>query len=140
MVTKASLLIFLIAERNTVLDKPDGLSIYARLFDSKNLEWKDNPEYNLTYLEMQEKWFNHHLKAMGHVFLNEVYDNLGFDRTSNGAIVGWMVNPKESDGYINFGLFNVRNNAFINGIELNVWLDFNVDGVIYDKLPTDKET
>lgn len=112
------------------MDKPDGLSVYARLFDETNSEWKNNVEHNRMFLEEQERWVNHKLRRDGFVFLNEVYQALGFERTSIGQITGWLVNPQEGDGYIDFGLFEQRNKED----SPNFWLDFNVDGIIYDKI------
>jgi hypothetical protein len=70
------------------------------------------------------------------VFLNDVYDMLGIPRSKAGAVVGWIVS-ENGDNFINFGVFDGRQEVirdFVNGIEGAILLDFNVDGVIYDKL------
>lgn len=113
-----------------------GSSIYARIFDEYNQNWNPTPEYNKMFLRAQQFYVNDLLHARGHVFLNDVYDLLGIDRTSAGAVVGWMI-TKESDCYIDFGLFlgeTAEQKNFINGFEQSIFLDFNVDGVIYDKI------
>jgi Family of unknown function (DUF6353) len=48
-------------------------------------------------------------------------------------VVGWL-RDGEGDCYIDFGLFDEKNERFALGWEQSIWLDFNVDGVIYDKL------
>ena len=74
------------------------------------------------------------LHARGHVLLNDVYDAIGIDRTSAGAIVGWVVS-EDGDNFIDFGIYDLpRSSRFVNGTEHSVLLDFNVDGVIYDKI------
>jgi hypothetical protein len=43
----------------------------------------------------------------------------------------------ETDNYINFGIFDGTTEVlrdFVNGLEGAILLDFNVDGVIYNKL------
>lgn len=120
-------------ETKTLLDQ---YSTYARFFDEMCPDWKRNPEYNLIFLRAQQNWANDLLRARGHVFLNEVYDMLGIPRTKAGAVVGWVIGH-EGDNYIDFGLFNGENSAardFVNGRERSILLDFNVDGVIYDKI------
>lgn len=110
-------------------------SMYARFYDSSCREWTKNAEYNMMFLRSQQSMFNDMLKARGHVFLNEVYDALGLERTKAGAVVGWMIS-KDGDNFVDFGIYetSVRNQAFVNGYEPTVLLDFNVDGVIYDKI------
>lgn len=111
-------------------------SIYARFFDEYNRNWNRNPEYNMAFLKAQQNYANDMLLARGHVFLNEVYDSLGMERTTAGAVVGWVVS-KDGDNYIDFGIFNGKNErarVFVNGGEPSILLDFNVDGVIYDKI------
>jgi hypothetical protein len=65
------------------------------------------------------------------VFLNDVYDLLGMDRTPAGAVVGWV--KGHGDGYITFMLDDNKREVydFFEGNEKSVWLDFNVDGVVY---------
>ena len=121
---------------------PDGASIYAKWFDQFNLNWSKDPEINKLFLRSQQNWLNDLLYARGHLFLNEVYDSLGFDHTQAGAVVGWMLNP-DSDNFIDFGVFNSTGDRgirdFVNGREGSVLLDFNVDGLIYDKIDNNKE-
>jgi len=112
---------------------PPDLSGYARCFDELNPMWNDDAEINLTILKGVQRTYNDILKARGYVFLNEVYDALGFERTKAGQIVGWCIG--NGDGYIDFGIFNPNNPAarrFVNGFEKAIFLDFNVDGPIID--------
>lgn len=115
------------------LVNPLHISPYAKFFDEYSVNWVKNPEYNRIFLEVQQAYANHRLKAFGHVFLNEVYDMLGVPRSKAGAVVGWL-NGGDGDDYISFGVFDAWNSAFVNGVEPSILLDFNVDGVIYDKI------
>ena len=120
---------------------PDHLySQYARFFDEANINWDKSPEQNMYFLKMVQNQMNDKLKARGHVFLNEVYDALGFDRSEAGQLVGWVWNKDNTameagDGYIDFGIFDGNDyakRAFVNGDERSILLDFNIDGMIYD--------
>jgi hypothetical protein len=112
---------------------PRRISPYARFFDEYSPNWVRNPEYNRTFLEIQQKYANDRLASVGTVFLNEVYDWLGLPRSKAGAVVGWFYGG-DGDGYINFGIYDAWNSQFIAGNEPSILLDFNVDGVIYDKI------
>lgn len=118
--------------------KLSDYSDYSRLFDEMNPNWSDSPEINKYFLRQAEAWCNNKLKAQGHLFLNEVYDQLGYDHTSAGSVVGWVLG--NGDDYVDFGLFDINDktkeakSAFINNAEKSVIIDFNVDGVIYDKI------
>lgn len=119
---------------NVDKDNPLG-SPYAKFFDESCPDWDKNPNFNMTFLKIQEGIANNLLHERGHLFLNEVYDMLGFERTPAGAVVGWV--DGFGDSYVDFGLYNQDSKAtrrFVNGIENVVMLDFNVDGVIYDKI------
>lgn len=122
---------------------PDGASIYARFFDEYNANWSKDPEINLIFIRCQQQYLNDLLHARGHVFLNEAYDALGMDRSSAGSVVGWhMACHGEGDNYIDFGVFRGDTQEardFVNGRERSILLDFNVDGVIYDKIDTPRE-
>jgi hypothetical protein len=121
---------------------PRGASQYARFFDELAQDWNRDPELNLYYLKCQQNYLNDLLRARGHVFLNEVYDRIGVPRSKAGAVVGWvMTNDGSTDNYIDFGIFDGEDNHkvrdFVNGREGAILLDFNVDGVIYDKIEQD---
>jgi hypothetical protein len=116
------------ATAKTPLNSP-----YARFFDSSCSDFSKSPDRNMSFLTGVQDHFNDLLRINHNVFLNEVYDALGFDRTPIGALVGWTDNG-DGDGYIDFGLFNKDNHRFVNRYEPVVLLDFNVDGVIYDKI------
>lgn len=111
---------------------PTKHSIYARIFDESSIHWQKNAEMNRIFIQVQQSYFNDRLQVYGHVFLNEVYDHLGFDRTPQGAIVGWVRNSENGDGYIDFGMYDAENSLFVNGMERSIVLDFNVDGIIYN--------
>ena len=112
---------------------PNRRSMYARFFDAGSEHWANNAELNKLFLLAQQNYANNLLIARGHLFLNEVYDMLGLDRSCPGAVVGWVVG-KEGDNYVDFGIFDVMSNGLVNGYEPRILLDFNVDGVIYDKI------
>lgn len=112
---------------------PNGMSVYSKFFDEANANWVKNPELNRLFVQCQQNYLNHLLQSRGHVFLNEAYDALGIERSTAGQVVGWVMG-NGGDNYIDFGLFEVQNAAFVNGWERTILLDFNVDGVIYDKI------
>lgn len=115
---------------------PDGPSGYAKLFgkDTTN-NWNAEPSYNVLFLRSIQNYLNDRLQARGHVFLNEAYDDLGLERTPAGAVVGW-VRDGNGDGFIDFGIFDEtmqpKHFDFFTGREDSIWLDFNVDGVVYN--------
>lgn len=111
------------------------LSPYARFFDELSPNWKKQAEYNLYFLRCQQIYANDMLRGRGHVFLNEVYDMLGIPRSKAGAVVGWVIS-KDGDNLIDFGIYDpsLEKRMFVNGGENAILLDFNVDGVIYDKI------
>jgi len=111
-------------------------SPYARFFDETSSNWQPTPAYNQMFIKCQQDFANDMLNARGHLFLNEVYDALGLPRSREGAVVGW-VKRGSGDGYVDFGVFEgdlYKATRFINGDDDAVLLDFNVDGVIYDKI------
>lgn len=117
-----------------------GASPYARFFskDTSNA-WSPEPEYNLFFLRSAQMFANDRLKAKGHVFLNEIFDDLGLERTKAGAVTGWVKNnPRGGDGYIDFGIFDGdkrdQMHDFVTGREDVILLDFNVDGIVHDLL------
>jgi hypothetical protein len=125
-------------EKSVKLTVPGDPSIYARFFDESSSSWNREPEYNFIFLKAQQNYANDLLNSRGHIFLNEVYDLLGLERSIAGSVVGWLRSSNGStDNYVDFGIFNGRSEKardFVNGFEGSILLDFNVDGVIYDKI------
>lgn len=115
----------------------NGSSIYAKFFDEGSPNWDKRSGYNLMFLRSIQAQMNNKLHAEGFVFLNEVYEALGLKRTSEGAVVGWVLDGGNSDNYIDFGCWDGSKQEFrdfVNGWNSAILLDFNVDGVIYDKI------
>ena len=114
----------------------DALSPYARFFDESSSSFQKDAEMNRLFVECQQNFANNLLYARGHVFLNDVYDMLGLERSSAGAVVGWVLSDavNSGDNYIDFGIYSTHNETFLKSWEPRVLLDFNVDGVVYDKI------
>lgn len=107
----------------------------SRFFDSSNPNWDKNPSFSMMFLRGRQNYFNDLLHTRGHVFLNEVYDELGFPHTPEGAVLGWI--EGEGDDCIDFGLYDLDKDKvrrFVNGLDNVILLEFNHDGVIWDKI------
>ena len=116
---------------------PNTISDYAKIWHEGNTGWTKDPEYNFMFLKRQQAYASERLKCNGHLFLNEVYDMLGFPRTKAGNIVGWVYDEENPNGdnFVDFGIIDIHDKtkiAFVNGYERSVLLDFNVDGPIID--------
>lgn len=121
-----------------VIKTPSGnaTSMYAVLFDETNRNFKKDWGYNQTFLAAQQTWANNKLRADGHIFLNDIYRMLGLPDTKAGAVTGW-IDGGDGDDTVIFNIFGpdpVGGDLFSEGNERSVWIDFNVDGVIYDKI------
>ena len=110
---------------------------YAKVFDDAHSDWKQDPEMNLFYLRARQAQANDMLKSQGHLFLNEVYDMLGFKRTKAGAVVGWIYDDKKpyGDNFVDFGMTEIRrHDADSDEYKRAFILDFNVVGDITSKI------
>lgn len=120
-----------------VADPNEKFNDYTRCFTTGCTGWEKDPEFNLMFLRHQQSYANDLLHSRGYLFLNEVYDMLGFPRTKAGQIVGWIYdeNNKDGDNFVDFGIYDINDESkvdFVNGFERSIWLDFNVDGNILD--------
>lgn len=120
---------------------PSTVGDYSRFYDEWCLGYeKNNPEYNLMTLKLKQGYLNEKLQINGHLFLNEAFDELGMPRTPVGSVVGWIYDPSnpDIDSYVSFGDFydasNPEKRDFINGREQAILLEFNCDGVIFEKI------
>lgn len=123
-------------EEHTEEKLQDDVSCYARIFDDSCAGWTKDSEYNMMYLKSQQDFANNLLRTKGQLYLNEVYDMLDMPRSKAGQLVGWIYDEENpiGDNFVSFELYNPRNADFINGYKPNAILDFNVDGIIIDKL------
>lgn len=117
----------------------DQKSEYTFFFEKgKSRGWEPDDSYNMFFLELQERLANDQLRANGFLFLNDVLQMLGFDRTKAGAVTGWVYDPKDADehkgdNYVNFHIQPIykmagEDDEYVETIRL----DFNVDGMILE--------
>ena len=129
------------------------LSGYARYFNENNMYWSEDPQYNMMFLRQNQNWANDKLISQGYLYLNDVYDALGFPKTKAGQVVGWVYDPNNNehgDNYVDFGIYDLNvkgyrdemandtiaeeRQDFINGYRNSILLDFNVDGNIWETM------
>lgn len=127
--------------KKTLSEKAAGVSgsPYARFWGKDtSSSYTGSSVSNHFFLHSAQKYLNDKLEVRGHVFLNDVFDEIGLARTPAGAQVGWLKGTKHGDGYIDFGCWDDQNPVgfadFFTGREDHILLDFNVDGVIWDKI------
>lgn len=109
------------------------LSQYARIFDEvESTQWTPSADHNRAFLLMEQNYFNERIRTRGYIFLNEVYERLGFRPTKAGSVVGWVYQNADYEG-IDFGIFTAHTQKaaeFLEGTEPSIILDFNVQGDI----------
>lgn len=123
---------------DAVVNSLKALSPYARIIaEESSTCWDPNEDYTSQNLAAVQLWANRRLERKGHLFLNEIFDQLGLSRTREGAVVGWLKNG-EGDGYVSFGdfdasIYRVPSDDYTR-VDSNFIVDFNVDGVIWDRI------
>lgn len=112
----------------------NGISPYGVIFDDTNVNWSADEDLAMLHLKCQQQYANDILNTRGHIFLNEVYKMLGFPHTPAGAVTGWV--KGNGDDFVDFNIFDgMFEGEDQNGRTVTKWaLDFNVDGVMYDKI------
>lgn len=119
-------------KKTVMVADPNLQSDYAVYFDSKSRNYETNPDYNRMFLKAQQAFANDKLQTRGHLFLNEVLDDLDLPRTPAGQIVGWTKDGP--DGYVNFRIVEVERETGDGRHEPALLLDFNVEGNIWEKM------
>jgi hypothetical protein len=119
-------------KKTVMVADPNLQSDYAVYFDSKSRNYETNPDYNRMFLKAQQAFANDKLQTRGHLFLNEVLDDLDLPRTPAGQIVGWT--KEGPDGYVNFRIVEVERETEDGRHEPALLLDFNVEGNIWEKM------
>lgn len=105
-------------------------SDFARSFKRGDLNWSDDPTMAMFAARAIERQMKERLRYYGHVFLNEVYDEFGWERTKAGNIYGWFYDKNDPFKYpeLDFGIGsyeseNVR--QFLSMEKDHLDLDFN---------------
>lgn len=119
-------------KKTVMVADPNLQSDYAVYFDSKSRNYETNPDYNRMFLKAQQAFANDKLQTRGHLFLNEVLDDLDLPRTPAGQIVGWTKDGP--DGYVNFRIVEVERETEDGRHGPALLLDFNVEGNIWEKM------
>lgn len=103
--------------------------------------WSGYPLSNLNTLRSAESWACDQLRIQGHLFLNEVLDYLGMDRTPVGALAGWIYDTSEDhngDNFVDFGLCEgFMDDAMAcdqDVLKKSIRLNFNCEGEIWEKI------
>lgn len=120
----------------------EGDSMYAKIFArNTSNRWQPVAVQNELFLRGHQNYANDLFNNRGHLFLNEVYEMLGFDHTEEGAVVGWM--RGYGDQEVDFSCFDesgaLREDVFVNGDADSILLDFNVHGPIFKLLGKNKK-
>jgi hypothetical protein len=97
----------------------------SKWFDESCPSWSASPDMNEVFLRTVQNHMNHHLRAKGHILLNDVYQALGFEATAPGSVLGWS-QQVNNDTFVEFD--------FISMAEGRIALDFNVDGVVFHEI------
>ena len=119
-------------KKTVMVTDPNLQSDYAVYFDNKSRNYETNMDYNRMFLKAQQQFANDKLQARGHIFLNEVLDDLDLPRSPAGQIVGWTKDGP--DGYVNFRILEGERETEDGRHEPALLLDFNVEGDIWSQM------
>ena len=99
-------------------------------------KWMPHSQSNLNTIRSAEEWGDRQLRFFGHLFLNDMLKYLGLDEVPWGQLVGWIRGEKDGDGKVII-LATEDQEALemdTEGWKRPILLDFNCDGVIWDRI------
>lgn len=108
---------------------------YNRLFaEGLTSQWQPDFGVNKMFILTQQKYAQQRLNLNGILYLNEVYEALGFPKTDIGQVAGWKV-ERLADGSrsiptVDFGVDKPMPIDWIRGRENEIFLDINCQGYI----------
>lgn len=100
---------------------------YTRFFDPTNKLWTKEIGMNMYTLKRQQKYMYDLLMTRGYLFLNEALDMLGFSRTKNGQLVGWIY----KEGIATNDIYTIYPHGNSGSLYM---LNFNPQGIILDQI------
>ena len=112
------------------------LPAHAGFFDNTNPNYVSDPanNYNLMFIQIQEQFCNDKLRVQGFLFENDARELLGLKKTEVGQRCGWVYDPNGPTHQISFGIDDYTANYGKNIMDDGIWIDFNVDGDIMNKV------
>lgn len=135
-IARHELIIAGLVKQLKTIEELENSGPYVRYFGETSFGWCKDPELNHVFLLQQQNYANELLKSRGYLFLNEVFDMLGFPRTQVGQICGWVYDLENPIGgnFVSFGLYDAANHEDVVR-DTNVFrLNFNVAGSILERL------
>lgn len=113
---------------------------YKIIFDEGNRGWENDHYYNMCHLEAQQSYATTLLQTRGYLFLNEVYDLIGHEKTKQGQLIGWFYDPNDptKQNYVDFGLeefkkyYEMATRDEASEHPAGIIMHFNPDGYILD--------
>lgn len=100
----------------------------CRYWSDSRLAGDTSLQSDMDFIKARMDEWNWILLTRGHVVLNEIYNDLGFDPTRAGSTLGW-VNCDDHVSWIDFNIMPVK--RMVNGQEVtDILLTFNFDGPI----------
>lgn len=114
----------------------DGdLNPYERWIGPGSPVWADHLDQSDVAVKGLEEYYTDKLNAYGYVFLNEVYERLGYEPIPEGQLIGWSLKHKNNDGKVHLNLMRGPDQFDENGCPYKTWFaDIRPDGVIYNFL------
>lgn len=114
-------------------------SRYAQVFDKRSKLFTTNASTNLKKIKEIQSQCNEKLYEDGYLFLSDVYDMLDIFKLPCVEGVGWWVDytDKENANHVDFGIYDRTKKTsrdFVNGLQPEIILDFNIDGNLGDYL------
>lgn len=75
-------------------------SMYSRFYDESIPDFRKSGMANFEAILSDVRTLNYKLIANGHLFLNDVYKQLGLPISCQGQMAGWIYDPKDPDNTI----------------------------------------
>ena len=99
-------------------------------------KWLPHARSNLNTIRAAEEFGNRQLEYFGHLFLNDMLKYLDMEEVPWGQLVGWIRGEDDGDGRViilateDQEALEIDNDVMKN----TIFLDFNCDGVIWDRI------
>lgn len=115
---------------------PKAGSQFSRYFTKGNVNWKNDDDWNKTFISLRQRYFNDILHAKGKLTMNEIFSEMGFAETKEGMVNGYLYDPKNKD--LNNEVIITVTECYIpnefGDLERALAIDFNCDGNIYEMM------